>query len=44
MDQPEYPSMGEHVVQWNTMEFYSALKKKGILSFTTAWMTQEVFF
>ena len=42
--QPKCPSVDEWIKQlWGiyTMEFYSAIKKKKILPFATAWRGQE---
>ena len=42
--QPKCPSIDEWIKQiWDiyTMEFYSAIKKKKILPFATAWMDPE---
>ena len=42
--QPKCPSVDEWIKQlWDvyTMEFYSAIKKKKILPFTTVWMDLE---
>ena len=42
--QPKCPSVDERIKQlWDiyTMKFYSALKKKKVLSFATVWMDLE---
>ena len=42
--QPKCPSMDEWIKKmWNvyTMEYYSAMRKKEILSFATTWMDLE---
>ena len=42
--QPKYPSVDEWIKQlWDiyTMEYYLAVKKKGILLFETAWIDLE---
>ena len=40
---PRYPSVDEWIKLWDiyTMEYYLALKKKKILSFSTVWMDLE---
>ena len=40
--QPKYPSVDERINKiWYTMEYYSALKTKDILTHATIWMNLE---
>ena len=40
--QPKFPLIDERIKPlWDTVEFYSAVKKKKILPFATAWIDLE---